>query len=54
MDRQRELLAKLYVEKLRTELELRKNADIMEDKIVKLASERKQFKSLIVRAAVTI
>ena len=41
VDKQREMLEKLQEDKIRTEMELRKNATAMEDKIRSLADERK-------------
>ena len=54
VDKQREKLEKLQEDKLRTEMELRKNANAIEDKIRSLAEERKQFEKLIVKSTITI
>lgn len=54
VDKQRELLAKLQQDKLRTEMELRANAGLMQDKIQALASERQNVERLILKATITI
>ena len=54
VDKQKELLAKLHQEKLRTEMELRENADLMQDRIQTLADERSNIEKLILKATITI
>ena len=47
VDKQKELLAKLQADKIRTEIELRENAGLMQDKIQTLADERSNIEKLI-------
>ena len=54
VDKQKELLAKLQADKIRTEMELRENAGLMQDKIQTLADERSNIEKLILKATITI
>ena len=54
VDKQKELLAKLQADKIRTEMELRENAGFMQERIQTLADERSNIEKLILKATITI